>query len=90
MSGEENITAPSTLGTRLSTGVAGLDGILGGGLMPGRFYLIEGAPGAGKTTLGLQFLMDGKARGERGLYITLSETTKELEAVAPSSGGHVV
>jgi circadian clock protein KaiC len=77
---------PSPLGSRLSTGVSGLDGILGGGLMPGRLYLVEGTPGAGKTTLGLQFLMDGKARGERGLYITLSETTEELEIVAGSHG----
>jgi circadian clock protein KaiC len=78
--------APPPLGTRLSTGVTGLDGILGGGLMPGRLYLVEGTPGAGKTTLGLQFLMEGRAHGEDGLYITLSETTEELETVAVSHG----
>jgi len=71
---------------RLSTGIAGLDDILGGGLTPQRVYLVEGSPGAGKTTLGLQFLLDGVARGERGLYITLSETTDELVAVAASHG----
>ena len=71
---------------RISTGIAGLDDILGGGLTPQRLYLIEGSPGAGKTTLGLQFLLDGAARGEKGLYITLSETTDELIAVAHSHG----
>src|SRR5690606_5874632 len=71
---------------RISTGIAGLDDILGGGLTPQRVYLVEGSPGAGKTTLGLQFLLDGAARGERGLYITLSETAEELAAVAASHG----
>lgn len=71
---------------RISTGIAGLDDILGGGLTPQRLYLVEGSPGAGKTTLGLQFLLDGAARGESGLYITLSETTDELIAVAASHG----
>lgn len=72
--------------SRISTGVAGLDDILNGGLTAQRVYLVEGSPGAGKTTLGLQFLLEGAARGERGLYITLSETTDELEAVAESHG----
>lgn len=71
---------------RLSTGIAGLDDILGGGLTPQRVYLVEGSPGTGKTTLGLQFLLDGVARGESGLYITLSETADELAAVAESHG----
>ena len=70
----------------MSTGIAGLDDILGGGLTPRRIYLVEGSPGAGKTTLGLQFLLDGLAKGEHGLYITLSETTDELKAVAASHG----
>jgi circadian clock protein KaiC len=70
----------------MSTGIAGLDDILNGGLTPHRMYLVEGSPGTGKTTLGLQFLLDGVARGERGLYITLSETADELEAVAASHG----
>jgi circadian clock protein KaiC len=71
---------------RISTGVAGLDDILNGGLTSQRLYLVEGSPGAGKTTLGLQFLLDGVARDERGLYITLSETADELTAVAHSHG----
>ncbi|MFP5391829.1 MAG: ATPase domain-containing protein, partial [Gammaproteobacteria bacterium] len=71
---------------RISTGIPGLDDILGGGLTPQRVYLVEGSPGAGKTTLGLQFLLDGVARGEAGLYITLSETSAELAAVAESHG----
>jgi circadian clock protein KaiC len=70
----------------MSTGIAGLDDILGGGLTPQRIYLVEGSPGAGKTTLGLQFLLDGAAKGERGLYITLSETADELRAVAATHG----
>ncbi|RNF28878.1 circadian clock protein KaiC [Massilia aurea] len=71
---------------RTSTGIPGLDDILGGGLTPKRLYLVEGSPGAGKTTLGLQFLLDGVARGESGMYITLSETTDELLAVGRSHG----
>ena len=67
-------------GTReiVSTGIAGLDDILAGGLTRGRLYLVEGTPGAGKTTLALQFLLDGARRGEKGLYITLSESADEL------------
>ncbi|TQK07405.1 ATPase domain-containing protein [Herbaspirillum sp. SJZ107] len=75
--------------TRISTGVAGLDDILNGGLTAQRVYLVEGSPGTGKTTLGLQFLLDGVAKGESGLYITLSETTDELLAVADSHGWHM-
>ena len=71
---------------RASTGVAGLDEILNGGLTPSRLYLIEGTPGTGKTTFGLKFLLAGAARGELGLYITLSETAEELQAVAASHG----
>jgi circadian clock protein KaiC len=71
---------------RMSTGIPGLDNILGGGLTPQRVYLVEGTPGTGKTTVGLQYLLDGVRLGERGLYITLSETKDELEAVAASHG----
>lgn len=71
---------------RISSGNSGLDAILAGGLPRNRLYLIEGAPGSGKTTLALQFLLEGKARGERTLYITLSETSEELRAVADSHG----
>src|ERR1700733_2845269 len=70
--------------TRISTGGTGLDAILQGGLARKRLYLIEGGPGAGKTTLGLQFLLDGCKHGERGLYVTLSETIEELADVAAS------
>lgn len=71
---------------RISSGNGGLDRILSGGLPPNRLYLVEGAPGSGKTTLSMQFLMDGRAKGERVLYITLSETGEELNAVAVSHG----
>ena len=71
---------------RISTGIAGLDDILGGGLTQDRLYLIEGTPGAGKTTLALQFLLAGAALGEKGLYITLSETADELRSIAQSHG----
>jgi circadian clock protein KaiC len=63
-----------------------LDDILLGGIPANRFYLIQGDPGVGKTTLALQFLLEGTRRGEKGLYITLSETKDELEAVAESHG----
>jgi len=69
-----------------STGIIGLDDVLHGGLVRNRLYLIEGTPGTGKTTLALQFLLEGVAQGERGLYITLSETTEELRGVAASHG----
>ncbi len=71
---------------RLATGIDGLDDILEGGFPPHRLYLIEGEPGTGKTTLALQYLMEGVRLGETGLYITLSETREELKAVARSHG----
>lgn len=71
---------------RLVTGIAGLDNILKGGLPPGHLYLIEGDPGTGKTTLALQFLLAGAAQGQPGLYVTLSESERELESVAASHG----
>jgi circadian clock protein KaiC len=72
--------------TPLSTGVPGLDAILGGGLTPHRIYLVEGEPGAGKTTAGLQFLIEGARGGESTVYITLAENREELQAVADSHG----
>lgn len=71
---------------RVSTGVEGLDDILGGGLTEHRLYLVEGTPGTGKTTLALQFLLDGAARGEPTLYVTLSESAGELRAAAATHG----
>lgn len=70
----------------VKTGIVEFDNILGGGLTPNRVYLLHGTPGAGKTTLSLQFLMEGVRNGEKVLYITLSETKMELEAVAESHG----
>ena len=78
------MTQPQRKDRQLSTGVAGLDGILGSGLPRNRLYLIDGEPGSGKTTLALQFLLEGVRQGERGLYVTLSETREELEDVAAS------
>ncbi|GGH21004.1 circadian clock protein KaiC [Alsobacter metallidurans] len=71
---------------RTPTGIEGLDAILGGGLTADRLYLVEGTPGTGKTTLALQFLLEGHRLGERGLYVTLSETASELRAVAVTHG----
>jgi circadian clock protein KaiC len=71
---------------RMSTGIPGLDEVLGGGLPQGNMYLVEGESGAGKTTLGLQFLLEGKRRGERTLWITLSETATQLMQSARSHG----
>src|SRR6202042_534751 len=67
-------------------GVAALDEILHGGLIPARLYLIDGSPGAGKTTLALHFLQEGVRVGEACLYVTLSETAEELKAGASSHG----
>lgn len=69
-----------------STGIVGLDDVLHGGLSPGGLYTVEGDTGAGKTTLGLQFLMAGASRGERVLFVTLSESEADLRAMAASHG----
>lgn len=68
------------------TGVRGLDDILVGGLAPGHVFLLEGSPGTGKTTIALKFLLTGAEAGEQGLYITLSETERELREGARSHG----
>jgi circadian clock protein KaiC len=78
--------SPSTGPHRIPTGIAGLDDVLGGGLPQGHLYLVEGDPGTGKTTLALQFLLDGIRQGESVIYVTLSESKKELEEVARSHG----
>ncbi|HKP10798.1 MAG TPA: ATPase domain-containing protein [Blastocatellia bacterium] len=80
----ETINKPAD--PRVSTGVAGLDVILGGGLPRNHVYLLEGNPGTGKTTIALQFLLEGRRLGETSLYITLSETRDELLDVALSHG----
>jgi circadian clock protein KaiC len=82
--GQHSDRAPR--GERSLTGVPGLDEVLCGGITPNRLYLVEGAPGTGKTTLSLQFLLDGVAKGETCLYITLSETAEELRAAAATHG----
>lgn len=71
---------------QLATGIEGLDDILSGGLPQDRLYLVQGDPGVGKTTLALQYLLQGLNQGEPVLYITLSETREELEEVAHSHG----
>ncbi len=73
-----------SLQKRCLTGLEGLDNITGGGLPENRLYLIQGSPGVGKTTMALQFLQEGARKGEKGLYITLSETREELEGIAIS------
>ena len=71
---------------RMGTGIEGFDDVLGGGLPANRLYLVEGDPGAGKTTLAMQFLMAGARAGEPVLYVTLSETEEEMRSVARSHG----
>ncbi|HEY1231627.1 MAG TPA: ATPase domain-containing protein [Ramlibacter sp.] len=79
----QDVAQPEVL---LSTGIEGMDALLGGGLTARRIYLIEGEPGAGKTTAGLQFLNEGVRHGESVVYITLAENQEELAAVAASHG----
>src|ERR1700742_3783021 len=82
-----NTSGETTTGRNLAaTGIRGLDEVLGGGLTRERLYLIEGPPGAGKTTIALHFLLEGVRLGENVLYITLSETELELKSVAASHG----
>jgi circadian clock protein KaiC len=71
------------------TGIAGLDEILRGGLPPHQMYIIQGDPGAGKTTLAFQFLLAGVGRGEKALYVTLSASERDLKRVARSHGWEI-
>jgi len=82
---EQHVATPDDE-PRVSTGSVGLDDILGGGLDANRVYLYEGKPGAGKTTIAMQFLLEGVRRDERVLFITLSETRRELGLVAKRHG----
>jgi circadian clock protein KaiC len=77
---------PSRSAPPSATGIVGLDDILGGGFAPYRLYLVEGDPGSGKTTLALQYAIEGVRREEAGVYITLNETKAELQDVAASHG----
>lgn len=83
---ESSVGGKPTNAGRQPTGVVGLDDVLGGGLPSHRLYVVEGDPGAGKTTLALQFLLEGVRLGQRVLYVTLSETLDELHDVAASHG----
>ena len=85
MSDRPQAAAPGTSEKAL-TGIHGLDDILAGGLPRNRLYLVEGMPGTGKTTLALQFLLEGRRLGERGMYVTLSESAHELRASAATHG----
>src|SRR6202051_259219 len=80
MNSVENFTG------KAKTGIWGLDNILSGGFSRGHVFLVEGAPGTGKTTVALQFLLEGAKAGEKCLYITLSETERELRDGAASHG----
>lgn len=83
------MTSPPKQGAslpRASTGVQGLDDIMNGGFITRRMYLVEGRPGSGKTTLAFQFLLEGVRQGERVMYVSLSETEDEIQAVAASHG----
>src|SRR5688500_2631980 len=77
---------PGAAAGQASTGIQGLDDVLGGGFARGRLHLLQGAPGAGKTTLAVQFLLSGAARGESCLLLSLSETAEEVDATARSNG----
>ena len=83
---ETNANDPAAPSPRAATGIAGLDVILGGGVLRRHLYVIEGAAGAGKTTLALHFLLAGRDNHERCLWITTAETPDELRAAAHAHG----
>ena len=80
------MSSVDALADKAKTGIWGLDNILSGGFSRGHLFLVEGAPGTGKTTIALQFLLEGVSKGEKSLYITLSETERELRQGAASHG----
>src|SRR5665213_3422591 len=80
------VTAPPVSAPQASSGIAGLDDILAGGLARERMFLLEGSPGTGKTTAAMSFLRAGAKAGESVLYITLAETEEELRDTAASHG----
>jgi circadian clock protein KaiC len=82
----ENMQSKQVPEPRARTGIAGLDEVLGGGLLAHRLYLVDGDPGSGKTTVSLQYLLEGVKAGEKCVYVTLSETSEELIAGAQSHG----
>jgi len=83
---ETNVQSPEADATRAATGIAGLDVILGGGVLRRHLYVVEGTAGAGKTTLALHFLLAGRDHHERCLWITTAETSDELRATAHAHG----
>jgi circadian clock protein KaiC len=85
-SSRDRAKGPDPAKDRASTGIEGLDEVLGGGFLRGRLHLVQGSPGAGKTTLAVQFLLAGAARGESGLHISLAETEEEVTSAARSHG----
>ena len=84
--GSQQADKQSPAAERVPTGIPGMDEVLGGGLPKGHIYLVEGESGAGKSTIGLHFVLEGRRRGERTLWITMSETERELHEAAKSHG----